>query len=90
MKLYYWTSKALREYANGHLITIANDIEEAKENIRTQFLRDFQETFLHLDFHDPDDQDMIREKLEELENDLSKEPVHLNHDGNCILIKGSS
>jgi len=90
MKLYYWTSKALKEYANGHLITIANDIEEAKENIRTHFLREFNEFFFHLDFDDPDDQEQIREKLQELEDDLSKKPMYLEHDGNCVLIKGSS
>ena len=90
MKLYCWSSNALKQYGSGHLITIANDIEEAKENIRTHFLREFNELFLHLDFDEPDDQEEIREKLQELEDDLSKKPMYLDHDGNCVLIKGSS
>jgi hypothetical protein len=87
MKLFYWHSNAMRNYGRGHLITFANNIEKAKENIRAQFLREFQYSNPHLDFNDNEDHDIIQSKFQELENDLLENPMEICNQ--TILISGS-
>lgn len=88
MKLFEWRSQALSAYAPGYLITAAGDIEQAKDNVRQQFEREFFELFLHLNKNYEEDWKDIADLWENLENDLLKEP-NIYEIGHTFLIRGS-
>jgi hypothetical protein len=87
MKLFCWTSKTLKNYGNGYLITNGENIKQAKENIREEFKKNFNNLFPHLDESHSSDKHEIDEIYQSLENDLKENTLNITN--NSILIFGS-
>lgn len=80
MQVFRWYSKALKNYAFGHIVAIGTDVEEARTNARAQFETVARERWdwlfgKYADYKlDEDDQEEHDAKLAQLEADIMEEP----------------
>ncbi len=84
MHMFVWRSDLLKNYASGHLIAVAHDVEQAREMIRAHFrawVKENREWWLILD----DDMEEFEQGRKALESDLSKEPERVS----VLYISGS-
>jgi hypothetical protein len=90
MLLFYWTSQALSNYADGHVLVMAADVEAARQQARDQarvWLTENREWFFTPDGEvDPDEQEDYDAWMAQFEQDIAVEP---RIDATVRLIRGS-
>lgn len=87
IKLFRWWSSALKEYAQGNIIAIGVDVEEARSNARAQWLTFAAERWPWLFEDDVDEYDAKErdDKTAQFEVDIAAEPEV----GTAFLLRGS-
>lgn len=75
MRLYKWSSAALKNYSNGEDCAVGIDIDAARANARSQFPDVVKGRWEWIvDSPDEDDQKEYQDKLNALEQDILAEP----------------
>lgn len=94
MNLYHWNSKLLANYSDGDIVVMAENVEQARDKVYALFdpLKDdgpFEDHYLKL-LRDMEDEDYLpefMEKLNQLREDLAKEPTAVT--SHVVCIRGS-
>lgn len=90
MNLYYWRSRALANYARGHVAVMAESVEEARDKVQKALVGYFQSTHgwrFYADGTpvDSDDREWLDQMRARLSDDLAAEPTI----GDVVLVEGS-
>lgn len=73
MKLFHWSSDALKQYRSGDILVIAADVAQARDRARAQFDAVCREHWEWM-YLDPEDREDIDARLAQFEADIMREP----------------
>ncbi len=89
MKLFHWWSAALENYARGHIVVMAHDVEKARQKVRDTHMRSLREQrdwlFRDDGSIDPDHQEEVDAWVSKIEADIAIEPTSRD----VLYIRGS-
>ncbi len=77
MTLHYWrSSEWLKRYGSGHIIVMADNVEDARQKVRNSFMSWVVDNHSWLDWDDKDDWEEIEKMRALMEADISAIPTH--------------